>query len=158
MDIDKDSAGVKFPPPLAFLGTLLAGLILNRLLGNPRVPLLAHGLQNLLGWLAIVLGAGTMLSAASLFRRIGTEAKPWKPSTALVTDGVFRWTRNPMYLGMAGIYAGVALVADSLMALLLLIPLVFVIQHEVIAREEAYLEGRFGEAYRAYRARVRRWV
>jgi protein-S-isoprenylcysteine O-methyltransferase Ste14 len=158
MQIDQDSARVKLPPPLVFLGALLVGLVLGHLVGNPRVPLLSHSLQNLLGWLAIVLGAGTGLSGASLFRRVGTELKPWKPSTALVTDGVFRWTRNPMYLGMALLYAGIALVVDSLVALLLLIPVVLVIQREVIEREEAYLETRFGDRYRAYRATVRRWI
>jgi len=83
--------------------------------------------------------------------------KPWKASSAFVTEGVYRWTRNPMYLGMALAYAGAALLLDSLVALLLLIPLVFVIQKEVIAREEAYLEDRFGERYRRYKADVRRW-
>lgn len=158
MDTDQDSARVKFPPPLVFLGTLLVGLALGHLLGNPRVPILTYDLQNLLGWLGIVLGTGTLLSANGLFRQHGTHARPWKPSASLVTEGVFRWTRNPMYLGMALIYAGIALVADSLVALLLLIPLVFVIQREVIAREEAYLEAKFGERYRVYRDSVRRWI
>jgi protein-S-isoprenylcysteine O-methyltransferase Ste14 len=158
MDRDEDSAGEKFPPPVLFAGALLGGIVLNKMLGGPGVPLLGHSLQNLLGWLGIVLGAGTMLSAASLFRNMGTNVKPWKTSTALATDGVFRWTRNPMYLGMAGIYAGITLVTDSLMALLLLIPVVFVIEREVIAREEAYLEAKFGERYRIYKASVRRWI
>lgn len=158
MQIDHDSARVKFPPPLAFLGTLLAGLALGRLLGDPRVPILTHDLQNLLGWLGVVLGAGILLSANSLFRQRGTHARPWKSSSALVTDGVYRWTRNPMYLGMALIYAGIALIVDNLVALLLLAPLVFVIQQEVIAREEAYMEAKFGERYRAYRDSVRRWI
>ncbi|MCX8474704.1 MAG: isoprenylcysteine carboxylmethyltransferase family protein [Sphingomonas sp.] len=158
MDTDQDSARVKFPPPLVFLGTLLAGLALGRLLGNLRVPILTYDLQNLLGWLGIVLGAGTLLSANGLFRQRGTHARPWKSSTSLVTEGVYRWTRNPMYLGMALIYAGIALVVDSLVALLLLIPLVFVIEREVIAREEAYLEAKFGERYRSYKDSVRRWI
>lgn len=158
MDIDQDSARVKFPPPLVFVGTLLVGLALGHLLGDPRVPILTHDLQNLLGWLGVVLGAGIALSANGLFRQHGTHARPWKSSSALVTDGVYRWTRNPMYLGMALVYAGIALVVDNLIALLLLIPLVFVIQREVIVREEAYLEGKFGERYRAYRDSVRRWI
>ncbi|MBO9624066.1 MAG: isoprenylcysteine carboxylmethyltransferase family protein [Sphingomonas sp.] len=157
MDRDDDSADVKFPPPIAYLGGLLAGLAINKMLGDPGIPL-PHSLTNLLGWLGIVLGAGTMLSAASLFRNLGTNVKPWKTSTALATDGVFRWTRNPMYLGMAGIYAGIALVTDSLFALVLLVPVMLVIEREVIAREEAYLEGRFGDRYRAYKASVRRWI
>jgi protein-S-isoprenylcysteine O-methyltransferase Ste14 len=158
MQIDQDSARVKIPPPLVFLGTLLIGLALGPLLGDPRVPILSHDLQNLLGWLGIVLGAAIALSANGLFRRSNTEVRPWKSASALVTDGVYRWTRNPMYLGMALLYAGIALVVDNLIALLLLIPLVFVIQREVIAREEAYLETRFGERYRAYRDSVRRWI
>lgn len=158
MDIDSDSARVKFPPPLVFLGTLLAGLALGGLLGQPRVPILSHSLQNLLGWLAIVLGTGTMMSAVGLFRRAGIEPRPWKATSGLVTDGVYRWTRNPMYLGMALIYAGIALVVDSLVALLLLVPVVLLIQREVIAREEGYLEAKFGQPYRAYRASVRRWI
>ncbi|WBY09583.1 isoprenylcysteine carboxylmethyltransferase family protein [Sphingomonas sp. 7/4-4] len=158
MDIDQDSARVKFPPPLVFLGTLLIGLTLGHVLGDPRVPIPSHNLQNLLGWLGVVLGAALVLSASSLFRQRGTYARPWKTSSALVTDGVYRLTRNPMYLGMALLYAGIALIVDNLVALLLLVPLVFVIQREVIAREEAYLEGKFGERYRTYRDSVRRWI
>jgi protein-S-isoprenylcysteine O-methyltransferase Ste14 len=158
MDIDRDSARVKFPPPLVFGGALLLGLGLNHAIGDPRVPMLGHSLQNLLGWLAIVLGAGTMLSAARLFRERGTNARPWKTTNSIVQDGVYRWTRNPMYLGMAAIHGGVALVTDSLAALVLLVPVVWIIQREVIAREEAYLEAKFGAAYLAYKARVRRWI
>lgn len=158
MRIDQESARVKMPPPLAFLGTLLVGLVLGHMLGDPRVPLLPHALQNLLGWLAIVFGAGIGLTANGLFRRHGTDMRPWRASSALVTEGVYSWTRNPMYLGMALAYAGIALVVDNLVALLLLIPLVFVITREVIEREEAYLQARFGERYRAYRDSVRRWI
>ena len=76
----------------------------------------------------------------------------------IVTEGVYRWTRNPMYLGMALIYLGFALLLDSLVALILIFPLVFVIQKEVIEREERYMEAKFGDAYRDYKARVRRWI
>lgn len=157
MDIDDDSARVKFPPPLAFIGTLFAGMALARLLGDPELPL-GHHFERGIGSLAIVAGVGIMLSAVGLFRRADTDPKPWKTATALVTDGVYRWTRNPMYLGMTLIYAGIAIWLDSLVTLLLLIPLVIVIQREVIEREEAYLAGKFGERYLAYRAHVRRWL
>ena len=158
MDIDRDSAGVRFPPPLAFAGTLLAGWLLGRLLGNPGIPLHGWHLVRTLGWVAIFAGFAIMMTAVGLFQKSGTDPKPWKTATALVTDGVYRWTRNPMYLGMALIYFGIALVLNSLVALLLLIPLVFVIQKEVIEREERYMESKFGEAYREYRARARRWI
>lgn len=157
MDIDDDSARVKFPPPLAFLGTLLAGVLLGKLLGSPGLPL-SQGSERGLGGVLAVVGIGLVLSAANLFHGAGTDVKPWKRSTALVTDGVYRWTRNPMYLGMSLVYAGIALWLDNLAALLLLIPLVIVIRKEVIEREEAYLTGKFGERYVAYKASVRRWL
>ena len=112
-------------------------------------------------WLAVaMLAVGLIMGllAAGLFRRAGTDVKPWRTSTALVTDGPYRWTRNPMYLGMTLVYLGLALAADSLVAVLLLIPVVVIIQTQVIAREERYLEGKFGDEFRAYKARVRRWL
>ncbi|MEN2709836.1 methyltransferase family protein [Sphingomonas sp. NPDC092331] len=157
MDVDHDSAGVKFAPPAAFLGMLVVGLALGRLLGSPGLPL-AHSTERGLGSLATLLGVGIMLSALGLLRAAGTDPKPWKRSTTLVTDGVYRWSRNPMYFGMALAYAGVAIWMDSLVALLLLIPLIFVIQREVIEREESYLARKFGERYLSYKSAVRRWI
>lgn len=157
MDIDQDSARVAFPPPLAFIGTLLAGLALDRFSWfSPGIPL-GHWLERGCGWLLLVVGLAIGLTAIGLFRKAGTDVKPWKPTTGIVTEGVYRWTRNPMYLGMTLAYAGLALLFDSLIVLLLLIPLIAVIQNKVIAPEEAYLEGKFGEPYRAYKARVGRW-
>ena len=157
MDVDQDSAGVKFPPPLAFAGTLLAGLVIDHFMWwRLEIPL-GHYLERSLGWIGIVAGFGIMMTAVGLFRNAGTETKPWKTPSAFVTEGVYRWTRNPMYLGMALIYAGAAMILDSLVALLLLIPLVYVIQREVIEREEAYMAARFGDAYRTYKDQVRRW-
>jgi len=158
MQIDQDSAGVRFPPPIAFLGTLVAGWLIGKLMGQPGIPLHGWGLVRNLGWFALVAGFAIMLTAAGLFRKAGTETRPWKTSSALITEGVYRWTRNPMYLGMALIYGGAALVLNSLVALLFLIPLIYVIQREVIEREEAYMAARFGDAYRAYKDQVRRWL
>jgi len=157
MDVDQDSAGVKFAPPAAFIGTLVVGLALGKLLGSPDLPL-NHATERGLGSLATLLGVGIMLSALGLFRAAGTDPKPWKRSTALVTDGVYRWSRNPMYFGMALAYAGIAVWMDSLVTLLLLIPLLLVIQREVIEREELYLAGKFGERYLSYKSAVRRWI
>jgi protein-S-isoprenylcysteine O-methyltransferase Ste14 len=154
MKIDADSARIKVPPPLVFVGALIAGVALGRVLGRPEIPFL----PDRSGWVLVVAGAAIILTATGLFRKAGTDSKPWKTTTSIVTDGVYRWTRNPMYLGMALIYAGLALVADSLAALLLLIPVVIVIQKEVIEREEAYLEAKFGTEYLTYKATVRRWV
>ncbi|WP_188054407.1 methyltransferase family protein [Sphingosinithalassobacter sp. CS137] len=155
-DIDHDSAGIRFPPPLVYLGALLLGLAFGAAVGRPPVPL-DSDLTYPIGAFLMIGGFAILLTASGLFRKAGTEMKPWKSSSALVTEGVYRWTRNPMYLGMALAYAGIALMLDSLIALLLLIPVVLVIQTKVIEPEEAYMERRFGDAYRAYRSVVRRW-
>ena len=97
------------------------------------------------------------LAAWGLFERVGTRVEPWRASTGIVESGPFRWTRNPMYLGMALNYAGLAIALDGPIALILLPVLLAIIQTQVIAREERYLEGKFGQAYLDYKARVRRW-
>jgi protein-S-isoprenylcysteine O-methyltransferase Ste14 len=157
MDIDQDSAGVKFPPPLAFAGTLIAGLAIDHFMWwHFGIPLTRY-LRNLLGWTAAVAGFAIMMTAFGLFKKAGTDPKPWKTPSAFVTDGVYRWTRNPMYLGMVLIYAGIAILANSVVTLLLLVPLFIWVTREVIEREEAYLTVKFGEPYRAYKAETRRW-
>jgi protein-S-isoprenylcysteine O-methyltransferase Ste14 len=91
-------------------------------------------------------------------RRGGTPAEPWKESTALATEGPYRLSRNPIYLGYAVAYAGIAVAMDSLIALTLLIPCMVVIDRFVVLREEQYLSRKFGAAYDAYRSKVRRWL
>ena len=164
MSIDQDSPRVRVPPPLIYLGALLLGILLDELL-RMRIGLARlHGLgiateiRMVLTIVPLALGAAIMLWAAGLFRRAGTDVKPWRTSTALVTDGPFRWTRNPMYLGMTLVYVALALGFDSLGAILLLIPVLLVIRSQVIGREERYLEAKFGDDYRAYKSRVRRWL
>ncbi len=91
-------------------------------------------------------------------RRAGTNVRPDQPTLALVFDGPFRFTRNPLYLAATGLYLGIALLVDALWPLLLLVPVLAVLRWGVVAREERYLEAKFGEPYRAYKARVRRWL
>lgn len=152
-----DRPGVIAPPPLIYLGFLLAGWAVDALLDLPGFGL-ASGLRRGLA-LALVIG-GLVLDgvAAGHFRRLGTPPEPWKPTTALATDGLYRFSRNPIYLGFAVTYAGFAVGMDSPAALAGLIPCLLVIDRFVIRREERYLAGKFGAAYEAYRARVRRWL
>ena len=81
-----------------------------------------------------------------------------EPTRALVTTGIHGWSRNPIYVGLFLVYGGIAIAMHSPWALILAVPLAVTIRYGVIAREEAYLEERFGDAYRDYKARVRRWL
>ncbi|MBA8904110.1 isoprenylcysteine carboxylmethyltransferase family protein [Phyllobacterium sp. P30BS-XVII] len=157
MAVETDSAGVRFPPPLIYLGGLLLGLAAERF-----VVLRTFGIDWRLlavtGALLFVAGAAVMLAAAGLFRRLGTNAPPTRPTTLIVTTGPFRWTRNPMYLAMALIYAGLAIGFDRPIALGFLPLVLIIIQTQVIAREERYLERKFGDDYRRYKTEVRRWL
>jgi protein-S-isoprenylcysteine O-methyltransferase Ste14 len=157
MAVDPDSAGVRFPPPFIYLGALLLGLAAERF-----VALRSFGIDRWLlvatGALLFTTGAATMLAAAGLFRRLGTHVPPSRPTTLIATTGPYRWTRNPMYLGMALVYSGIAIGFDGAIALALLPLVLIVIQRQVIAREERYLEAKFGDDYRRYKAEVRRWL
>jgi protein-S-isoprenylcysteine O-methyltransferase Ste14 len=150
----RGTAGVIAPPPLIYLLPLVAGLVLDR-----RVPIgaLPEGPARLLGTLSLA-GVAVAIVALVAFHRAGTRPEPWKPTAALVTTGPYRISRNPMYLGFTFLYLGLSLWFGGYWCLVFL-PLVLVVMTiGVIRREEAYLERLFGDEYRAYRARVRRWL
>lgn len=154
----KDTAGVIAPPPVLYLAGLLLGLGADRLLELPPLPYLS-GQTGL--YLGIGLGAAgflILLAAAGLFVRAGTNIQPHHPTTALVTGGLYRFSRNPIYLGATLVYLGLAAGLASLGVLVLLPAVLAALHLGVIRREERYLEEKFGEAYRDYKARVRRWL
>jgi protein-S-isoprenylcysteine O-methyltransferase Ste14 len=152
-----DVAGVIALPPLIFLGFLAAAVVLEAV-----VPLPVLGRYALARYLAgVALAAFGFVMIAMGTRRFvaaGTNIPPSLPTTALVVDGIYRRTRNPLYLGTTLVYLGLSVAAGSLWAIGLMVPLLWVINVGVVAREERYLERKFGDAYRAYKARVRRWV
>ncbi len=152
---NQDNPGIRIPPPLIYLLPLVLGLLLDR---RTHVPFLPRGVSRIIGWPLVVVGA----LLGGWFRRTMRDAdapvRTDKPVPRLTTDGPFRYTRNPGYLSLAMIYAGIAVLRNALWIILLLPAALFVIQREVIGREERYLERTFGEEYVAYKARVRRWV
>jgi protein-S-isoprenylcysteine O-methyltransferase Ste14 len=154
MASQRDNAGVIAPPPLIVLAALLIGFGLEYLWPSPALP---NVVGYSLGGLLALIGFGSAISALFGFRRAGTNAEPWQPTTALVADGPYRFTRNPMYLGLALVHLGVAAAFGGLWVAAMLVPALITLRYGVIAREERYLEAKFGDAYRDYMASVRRW-
>ena len=152
-----DTAGVIAPPPLLFAGFLCFGLIADHLIDGPGSGVSATP-RFVAGTILSVVAVILLAAAVRGFRSAGTKPEPWKPTTALVVEGIYRVTRNPMYLAMMLVYLAVALMADSLVTLALALPLWAIVRFGVIGREERYLDRLFGEPYRAYRSRVRRWI
>jgi len=152
-----ETAGVIARPPLLYGGFLLAGLALEWLWPLHAFAGLPRERSLLFGVALIAPGGGLLVAAFRRFKAVGTNIPTWQPTTALATDGIYRLSRNPIYLGLTLVYAGLAAAAASLWPLILLVPLLLVMRYGVIAREEAYLTRLFGEEYRAYTARVRRW-
>ena len=158
MTAPRDTAGVIAPPPLIYLGFLLLGWGLSKALGAPDDLGLEPQVRRVAAFVLIVGGLVIEGSAANQFRRLGTRMEPWKPTTALSTDGLYRFSRNPIYVGFTLMYLGFAAAMDSLIALAFVLPCLLVVDRFVIQREERYLAAKFGADYEAYRARVRRWL
>jgi protein-S-isoprenylcysteine O-methyltransferase Ste14 len=156
--ISRDTAGVIARPPLLFLGALLLGLGADRLL--PRVFVVPGSdlVLRTVGGCLILIGIALAVAGIRNFARAATPVPTNQPTRALVTTGVHGWTRNPIYLGLFLVYGGIGVAAHSTWVLVLTLPLAIVIRYGVVAREEAYLERRFGDAYLDYKRRVGRWL
>ena len=146
------------PPRIGYL-FLGIGAILGWRWPLPLLPAGSPGaLRYGAGGGLVALGLAVMTLAVRAFRTAGTNVETPKPAIALVTDGIYARSRNPMYLALGLLFAGIAVLVDSGWLALLLVPFLAVLRVGVVAREERYLERKFGERYRAYQARVRRWL
>jgi protein-S-isoprenylcysteine O-methyltransferase Ste14 len=154
----QDVAGVIAPPPLIALAAVLVGVTLDRLLPAYMLVVLLS-LEVRIGIGLLLMAAGTVLaiSGRGAFVRFGTNVNPFKPSTALVCTAIFAHLRNPMYVGLAFLVAGVGIALASDWTLVMLVLAALTIHNGVVKREERYLEARFGEQYRQYMARVPRY-
>lgn len=158
MAANADNPGVIAPPPLIALAALVLGLALDWLLP-------VHALTQMLTfWPRVVIGAilalaGGVLAVAAerRFHAIGTNVPPWKPSLQLATTGVYAHLRNPMYVGLMLLVLGIGIGLASDWTLVLIIPMVIVLHYGVVLREERYLERKFDDEYRHYKANMPRW-
>jgi protein-S-isoprenylcysteine O-methyltransferase Ste14 len=154
----QDYADVVVKPPILFLGAILLGCLLSWIV--PLGPGLgsANALALSVGGALAAVGLALFVVSVREFRRAGTSVVPGEASTVLLDRGPYRYTRNPIYISFIVFYFGMAIMLTSTWMLLLLIPVLIVLRRGVVEREEAYLQSKFGEAYRKYQARVPRWL
>jgi protein-S-isoprenylcysteine O-methyltransferase Ste14 len=156
MNDTPETAQVLIRPPLAWALAVIAGLVLDWLEPLPFLP--EDWPAGLVGAVVFVLALVLAIWAIDTMTRAGTNVPTNRPTTAIVEGGPYRVTRNPIYMGMFGGLIGLGIAFDNPWLLAMLVPFALLIRYGVVAREEAYLERTFGDAYRGYRRRVRRWL
>lgn len=150
-----DHADVIAPPPVIYAAFFLLGVVLHTF---TPLRMLSATSARLAGAAVLIASLILLLVAHREFGRAGTSVMPQRPTTAIIRGGLYRHSRNPLYIGLSLFYVGAALLLNSLWALLLLAPALVVMSYGVIAREERYLERKFGREYLDYKAAVRRWL
>jgi protein-S-isoprenylcysteine O-methyltransferase Ste14 len=154
---DRDAAPVRLPPPIVYLASLAVGALLQRYLVAIPQPF-----DGALRWIvaAVLLAGGLALlgGALGLFRQSGQNPAPWTATSELIGGGVYQWTRNPMYVGMALVQAAIGVAAANGWIVALVLVSCAIVQATAIRHEEAYLVRKFGAPYVAYQQRVRRWL
>jgi protein-S-isoprenylcysteine O-methyltransferase Ste14 len=153
---EKDNPNAIVRPPIVLLLVIVAGLALDWLYPLRWLP--ANMPNGWIGAAIFALGLALFVWAIVTFRGAGTPVRGTKPTTAIVEDGPYGFSRNPIYVGMFGGLAGIAVGFNTLWVLMGLIVFYLVLRHGVVAREEAYLERKFGSVYLDYKSRVRRWL
>ena len=152
-----DTPGIVVAPPLLGLGVLAVGRALDWLLPVALLDALALGLRIVLGIALFAAGLALIAAGGLAFKRAGTNVDPYRPALKVADSGVFAHLRNPMYVGMGLALLGIALGFALEWTLALTVAASFVIHFGVVLREERYLEKKFGEEYRCYKARVPRY-
>lgn len=155
----RDSARVRFPPPLLPLAAVLLGVALQRWLPINVGFQLPKAVRYIVGGLVVlvpILGLG--VTGVLALRRTGQSELPWTPTTEIVQGGPFRYSRNPMYLHMVLLCVGFAILLFNPWILLLTPLVAWGLYQFAIRPEEEYLEGKFGAEYLGYKQRVRRWI
>jgi protein-S-isoprenylcysteine O-methyltransferase Ste14 len=154
---EQGGARVHFPPPLVFLGAISAGVALQHLVAPlsshfPAVPRLAVGALFTLG--------GVLLFGGALrwFKRTGQHPRPWTPTPTLIVEGPYRFSRNPIYVAMTAVQVSIGLALDDLWIVGLAVPSLVAVHFIAVLPEERYLSEKFGESYRQYLSRVRRYL
>ncbi len=150
-----DKPAIAIPSPVLYVGAFVLGDIGQFIW---RVPMPEERAALWLGLLFFALGVAVSLQGLIVLARNHTPVDPSRPVTAVVTQGPYRWSRNPLYLGQTAMYLGAALFWHLTWSVILLVPVVLIVHYKIIKPEEAYLQKKFPDTYPAYQRRVRRWL
>ena len=153
--MNTDKPGVIILPPLLYGIAAVLTLLLN---WAWPLNILPHTAAIWSGVLLLLFSGALALWGKRAMKQAGTNINPLQPATCLVITGPFRFSRNPLYLSLTLLFAGLSLILNSLWGLIALAPVLAILHFGVILREERYLEAKFGESYRQYRTQVRRWL
>lgn len=155
MEKHENTPGIRVLPPLLYLVGLMLGYGLETLW-----PIFDVRWQWTVGLAVVPISLSVLVVAPVItaFRRAATPFDVRKPATSLVTDGPYRYGRNPGYLALTLLYVGIAIILGSVWVLLLIVPVLVVMNYEVVNKEERHLEVQFGEEYLRYKSKVRRWI
>ncbi len=154
----KSSPGINYPPPLAFVVTFGIGLLVNRRIPLSITELFESTIGNFVAVVLASIGLGIMGWGLMAFRRYKTAIYPNVGASSLVTTGPYRYSRNPMYVGLATMYFGGALLVNSAWPIIMLPFVILWVNRFIIDREERHLKATFPDEYKEYSSRVRRWV
>ncbi len=153
----RGGARVRLPAPLVVVASILVGVGLRYLIVPPPLPG-SRLLQLVVGAIVLIAGFAFGVPAFRMMKKSGQDPKPWKPSPELLAQGIYRYTRNPMYVGMTLNIIGVGLLLGNLWVVLMAALFLVVVHYTSVLPEEAYLDEKFGEPYREYRKQVRRYL
>ena len=153
--MDDLGPGIRLPPPVIYLAALFTGIVLNSLWAMSPLP---DSWRYIVGSLLIVVNVLIMPPVLRRFRRAGTTFDVRKAASVLITDGPYRFSRNPSYVALTLLYLGVGIILNNGWIWLLVVPVLLVMDLRVVRKEERHLETKFGEDYLRYKAAVRRWL
>ena len=155
LNVDVDSPKVTIPPPLVLAGLILISLPVQCYYPMPLLPGVVRWIW---GVSLFVVGMGLVFTSARIFRKNKTHVEPWKTTSCIVETGPYQYTRNPIYVAGMVLMLAVAFLVNSVWIVIAEIPFFFFLHFWVVPKEEKYLEAKFGEVYKKYKAKVTRWV
>ena len=156
-DSKEKGADVRFPPPLVWLGGLILGIVIDRFVLSAPFPF-ARWASIGAGAFVMAFGGPLPISARMHFKRTGQSVRPWDPTPSLIFEGPYRFTRNPMYVGLTLFQIGLGLLLNNVWVSALALPALAIVHFMAVLPEERYLSGKFGTSYRDYLGRVRRYL